>query len=184
MSGRNITIIDTSSLSPLAKRINDAAAAAEQHARSAVDHALTVGGLLIEAKSQVPHGHWDEWLTSNCTVAPRTARAYMKLAKDVPLLPESKRQRVADLPVREAVRAIATSPDAPPRSVCTGIRVAGASDRQRVGSAFRKAATDLRTAGKWIETTAELKPAQVEKLRNKLMAAIEQLDKLAGGAAA
>ena len=184
MSGRNLTIVDMSGLSPLAKRINDAAAAAEQHARSAVDHALTVGGLLIQAKSQVPHGHWDAWLTANCTVAPRTAQAYMRLSKKVLLLQDAKAQRVADLPLRDAMRAIATSPDAPPRSASTGIRVAGLDDRQRVGSAFRKAATDLRNAGKWIELTTELKPAQVEKLRNKLTAAIEQLDKLAGGTAA
>ena len=115
----------------LAQRINEATAEAEGHARAAMNQALIVGGLLNEAKSQVPHGEWDAWLTTHCKVAPRTARAYMRLAKQWPQLPEPKRQRVADLPVREAVRAIAMKPDAPPRTTAparsSAIQIKGAT---------------------------------------------------------
>ena len=43
-------------LKSLAARINEEHAAAEGHARSAVEHAVIAGRLLIEAKAQVPNG--------------------------------------------------------------------------------------------------------------------------------
>jgi hypothetical protein len=42
-------------LKSLAARINEEHAAAEGHARSAVEHAVIAGRLLIEAKAQVPN---------------------------------------------------------------------------------------------------------------------------------
>jgi hypothetical protein len=69
--------------------------------RSALQHAIKAGQLLIEAKAQVGHGNWRSWLTENCGVGERMAQNYMQLArrKDDLLNP----QRVSDLPVRAAL---------------------------------------------------------------------------------
>jgi hypothetical protein len=64
---------------------------------------MECGRLLIEAKAQVGHGGWLPWLEANCTLRPRTAQAYMRLARELPKLPEQEAQRVADLSVRDAI---------------------------------------------------------------------------------
>lgn len=102
-------------LAPLAEQINIHIQQAESAARDAVTAALAAGELLNRAKAKVAHGEWEAWVMSHCTVAPRTARAYMSLAKRVPLLTGAERQRVADLPLREAIAAVATTPETPPR---------------------------------------------------------------------
>lgn len=105
-----LALVKTDSLRELAAEINTHVADAESAARSALAAALAAGELLNRAKSMVPHGEWESWITSNTKLAPRTARAYASLAARMPLLPEPERQRVAELPVREAVRAIAMGP--------------------------------------------------------------------------
>lgn len=80
-------------LTEKAKKINAAVLAAEASAKSAVQHALAAGNLLIEAKKAIGHGGWQKWVVSNCDLAPRTARAYMRLAETLPKLPELERQR-------------------------------------------------------------------------------------------
>lgn len=122
MTGTSIVIVgDDSALPDLACKTNAATAAAETAAKSAMEHALEVGDLLNQAKTRVAHGNWELWLTTHCIVALRTAQAYMRLAKHVQLLPLEKRNAAADLPVREAIRAISTKPEYPPAqrpSVC------------------------------------------------------------------
>jgi hypothetical protein len=102
-------------LDELAGEIRQQVRRAEESARSARAAALAVGELLTRAKNKVAHGEWERWLDSNCSLAPRTARAYMMLSKRVPLLPDAERQRVAGLPLRQALAAITTGPTAPPR---------------------------------------------------------------------
>ncbi len=63
---------------------------------------LTPAGLLIEAKNQVPHGQWLQWLQKHCQISERTAHYYMTLAQDF----EANPQRVADLAMREAIKVI------------------------------------------------------------------------------
>ena len=87
----------------LAQRIREEIAAARKAARSSIDHALRAGELLTEAKAGMAHGEWRPWLDENVQIADRTARAYMRLARRWPALPESERQRVADLPLRRAI---------------------------------------------------------------------------------
>ncbi len=168
----------------LAERINKATAEAEGRARAAMNQALIVGGLLNEAKSQVPHGEWDTWLTTHCKVAPRTARAYMRLVKRLPQLPEPERQRVADLPVREAVCAIAMKADAPPRTTAparsSAIQIEGRDDAERAFAALESSATALLDAARTIEKVRELGSTQVKALRSQLTSAIDALDQLAG----
>jgi hypothetical protein len=95
----------------LARRINKAHAAATQAAHRALEHARRAGELLIQAKAHVPHGEWLPWLETNCPdVAERTAQAYMRVARRWPEL-EAKAQRVADLPMRQALALLADRDD-------------------------------------------------------------------------
>jgi len=48
--------------------------------REAVACALRAGGLLAQAKSQLPHGGWGDWLR-RCGLKPRTATQWMRLAE-------------------------------------------------------------------------------------------------------
>lgn len=76
---------------------------AQQAIRDAVAHAIRAGELLLEAKAAMPHGAFGEF----CKALPfsdRTARGYMRLAR----LDDEKRQRVADLTLREALQSLAT----------------------------------------------------------------------------
>ena len=91
----------------LAARINSEHRKAEECARSAVAHALNAGRLLIEAKAQVAHGTWLPWLDEHCKISERTAQAYMRVARELPKLDDGKAQRVADMPLRDALRALA-----------------------------------------------------------------------------
>lgn len=92
----------------LIEQINDAHASVEQHLRSGVAEAIRCGELLLEAKRLYGrHGSWTKWLADNVTFSDRLARAYMQLAK----LPSEKRQRVADLPLRDALAAIRSKED-------------------------------------------------------------------------
>ena len=95
-------------LTALAEKINAEHAIAEEHARTAVQHAIRCGELLTEAKTQVAHGQWLPWLEANFVGSDRTASAYMRLA--------ANRQHVADLSsVREALEHLSE----PKRTVVT-----------------------------------------------------------------
>ena len=162
--------------------INAAVADAERQARGAMAAALRAGHLLNRAKDLVEHGQWEAWVQANCKVAPRTARAYMRLAAKLPLLPADEQRRVADLPVREAVRAIGTSPDAPPRSVRYVLR--SSTDSERLHSALDGAREAMRKLKREALPHFPIKAARVESLRSKLMAAVEALDRIAEGGGA
>lgn len=169
--------VTTTDLGELAERINMRVRAAEDRAKKAVEYAVEAGQLLNEAKTLVPHGEWKQWLAAHCTVAPRTARAYMMLAKRVPTLPDAERQRVADLPMREAIKAITTDPTAPPRQPSVeGIWDKG--ERDRTAKIFDTGATALREATRAISNAREIKPGKVQSLRNRLAAVLAELDKL------
>jgi len=74
--------------------------------RAAIGHAIRCGELLIDAKAQVRHGEWSSWLAEHFAGSERTARGYMRLARN--------RQRVADMPsIREALAELAEHREAP-----------------------------------------------------------------------
>ena len=98
----------TKLLKSLAGRINDTHAAAGASFQAGVQRAMDAGRLLIEAKEKVGHGEWLPWLRANCEFSERTAQAYMRVAKRAGEL-EANPQRVADLPLREAL-ALLTAP--------------------------------------------------------------------------
>ena len=68
-----------------------------------VQHALKAGELLLEAKKQVQHGNWLGWLQESFEFSVRTAQLYMRVAREYPLLPKTK--RVAHLSLRGMVLA-------------------------------------------------------------------------------
>lgn len=85
------------------KLINDEHEAAQQAQRSAVERAVRCGQLLVGAKKSVSHGEWYAWVQQNLKFSERTAQGYMRLA----CIDLQKRNAVADLSLREALKAIA-----------------------------------------------------------------------------
>ena len=161
-------------LPDLAARIDAAVVEAEEHARSAVDAAVRAGRLLSEAKEQLPHGQWEQWIISNCAVAPRTAQAYMRLAARLAELPKEEAQRVADLPLRAAITAIATAPVAPP-SYPSASPYSGYRNRPAL------ALTAAR--GSLVALTRDIgfkpiKHERIKSLQKKLLEAVTELDSM------
>lgn len=62
-------------LVPLIKEELDAATEA------GLEHYRRAGEMLVEAKDQLPHGSWTNWLTKNFELSKRTAMRYMRLAR-------------------------------------------------------------------------------------------------------
>lgn len=85
-------------LSVIAADINNEHKLAIGAAKTAIEHAHKAGQLLIEAKQDVEHGQWGEWVKSNCPFSEHTARKYMQL---------SKRALEADLGIDAALEQMA-----------------------------------------------------------------------------
>ena len=182
--GTGLQLIEVPNLQTLATQINETAREAERHARGATENALIVGAMLIQAKKLVVHGEWDHWILQNCEIAPRTVQAYMRLAKSLPQLDAQEAQRVADLPVREAIRAIATNPDAPKKFNYTDVRLTKKDDADRAVNALRKSTNALKAATRNIEVFRAMKGAQVAALKKKLTDALEAIERMEADSAA
>ena len=63
---------------------------------------LTVGRCLIEAKEMLPHGEWLPWLNERVEFSERTARNFMRLAREW-----TNRQTLADLGAAKALTLLA-----------------------------------------------------------------------------
>lgn len=59
---------------------------------------LGIGQRLIEAKAMLPHGEWLPWLTEQVEFSERTARNFMRLAREW-----TNRQALADLGAAKAL---------------------------------------------------------------------------------
>ncbi|MFC0711510.1 DUF3102 domain-containing protein [Azorhizophilus paspali] len=166
------------SLATLAASINRCIREAESAARTAVELAIEAGQQLNSAKDQVPHGQWESWLSENVKAVPRTAQAYMRLAREVPLLSAEEAQRVADLPLREAMKAIATPPTEPPRASLPTVRVRSLDDRDRIKKAFDSAAKGIRKVARAADMGATLRQREIDSARRALEQALAQLAEL------
>src|SRR3990170_4494243 len=95
-----MSIVKTKSLDELAEEIKSEHLAVMRDARSAVDHALHCGRLLLEAKSQLPHGEWLPWLRQHCSVRERQASSYIRIAANWDRITRcgGNQQRAADFP--------------------------------------------------------------------------------------
>jgi len=98
-------------LGDLAKRINATYLECGAIAKTALEHALEVGRLLLQAKDQVGHGEWASWVMANCAFTERSASRYMRLAANKDQLPKS--DTVSDLTLRGAMDLL-TAPKAEP----------------------------------------------------------------------
>ena len=63
---------------------------------------LTIGRCLIEAKDMLPHGEWLPWLNERVEFSERTARNFMRLAREW-----TNRQTLADLGAAKALTLLA-----------------------------------------------------------------------------
>ena len=165
-------------LAELALHINLATKHAEASARSAVQFALEAGNLLNRAKAMTERGQWESWLTQHCDVAPRTAQAYMRLANKLPHLSEADAQRVADLPLRDAIKAIATDPVTPPRHL--SYKATDLSEAHKAGQALASGARALRSISRDVEGMRALSHKRVASLREKLLSVVALLDQVGG----
>ena len=74
MTNNNLPALDA-----LADKINTEHEAVCEAAVTATQHAIKCGNLLVEAKSELPHGQWLPWIKENCDLSERTTQAYMRL---------------------------------------------------------------------------------------------------------
>jgi hypothetical protein len=93
------------SLIDLAARIRVSHEAVRHALRSAVERAMATGDLLLEAKEQVQHGQWSQWIQEHCEISDRTARLYMQLAENRVVIETTG--NVAGLTLNSAVRLLA-----------------------------------------------------------------------------
>lgn len=159
--------------------INDAVGEAQRHAGAAVGAAVLAGALLRKAKDMVPHGQWEAWLREHCTVAPRTAQAYMRLSAKVSEMPLEKRNAVAELPLREAFKAISTSPTPPP----SYSRDRTNHDLGKVRPMFESGATVMRNLARDLGFR-RIKLDRIRNARAQLLEIVAELDRMSTEAAA
>ena len=103
-------------LSDLATKANALHAACEAAAQSMIRHARDCGDVLLQAKEEIGHGGFEDWIRDNGRFSPRMARNYMRIANGweslLKLTAKTKRKRVAvlgqldSLSMREALRLL------------------------------------------------------------------------------
>jgi len=99
-------------LSQLATKARQAHGIVANSTKVVLQHAITAGNALNEAKSKVGHGKWLAWLEENCPdISDRTAERYMKLADGRPQLEKKlqdpvKFDTMSNLTINEALRLI------------------------------------------------------------------------------
>jgi len=99
-------------LSQLAAKARQAHGIVANSTKVVLQHAITAGNALNEAKSKVGHGKWLAWLEENCPdISNRTAERYMKLAEGQAKLwkkleEKDKFDTMSNLTINEALRLI------------------------------------------------------------------------------
>ena len=99
-------------LSQLAAKARQAHGIVANSTKVVLQHAITAGNALNEAKSKVGHGKWLAWLEENCPdISNRTAERYMKLAEGQAKLwkklqDTDKFDTMSNLTINEALRLI------------------------------------------------------------------------------
>lgn len=99
---------DTAALTALADQINAAHRDAESAVRESLKHAKQAGELLLQAKAELPHGEFTEWVNGTCEFHPRTARRYMKLADRWEELQTKTDTGASDLGITDALKILAS----------------------------------------------------------------------------
>ena len=106
-------MINELELALLIKNINQAHLNYEAVLKSAVQHAINTGQLLLEARAQCQPGEWHKWLSDHVIFSKSTAHGYMKAASALPTLEGGQVQHVMDLSLRETLALLAelTAPE-------------------------------------------------------------------------
>jgi hypothetical protein len=99
----------SNSLADLAARISVEHEAATGAVKRGLQHAISAGDLLLEAKAQLKHGQWLPWLES-CGLSERTAQRYIRLARNREAI-EAKSDNVSDLSVSAALALVSAPRD-------------------------------------------------------------------------
>jgi hypothetical protein len=94
-------------LTDLADRINVEHEQCLGALNAGLDHAREVGRLLAQVREQLPHGQFQAWVRENRSFSARTARNYLRVFTHWPEI-EAKRQRVAVLGYRQAMRLLSS----------------------------------------------------------------------------
>lgn len=63
---------------------------ATEAANSALEHAILAGEALDAAREMLPSGEWEDWVVSNTSISPQTARRYIRIAIYKSHLPTSE----------------------------------------------------------------------------------------------
>jgi hypothetical protein len=107
----DVAVAASNSLIDLAARVQAEHRAVSAALQDSVRHAILAGELLIEAKAQLDHGQWLPWLRDHCEIADRTARLYMRVAKNRAEIEAQIGNGVADLSLNEAAALLMLSSD-------------------------------------------------------------------------
>jgi hypothetical protein len=105
--------MSTHDLSPEQIDLPDIAVQIRHELQQGAQHAARAGALLAQAKTALPHGQWLPWLANHCQMSDRVAQNYMRLAKKMAALPGSNTNRDSYLPIRKALKQLATPRPAP-----------------------------------------------------------------------
>jgi hypothetical protein len=100
-----MTLWKSNSLADLASKIRAAHNGVSMLLTRSVERACEAGDLLIEAKQQLDHGQWLPWLAESVEISERTARRYMRLARNRDAI-EANRPSMSDLTINGVLAAL------------------------------------------------------------------------------
>jgi len=136
---------------------------------------IEIGKRLINAKQQLPHGEWENWLSKKVDINKRTAQKFMQLAKEysnphsIADLPQTKIFALLDLPSEQRQDFIDSNPvdEMTTREIKTAIKekndaIRRANDAEKDASLFKKQVEKL-------ERQLSEKPKEVEKIVEKVV---------------
>ena len=87
----------------LGERIRGEHEAGERSLKDAVKHFRRCGEMLLKAKAELGHGHFQCFLKSNVKIHPRSAQRYILLASSMANLSAADATRVSHLSLRDAI---------------------------------------------------------------------------------
>lgn len=160
-------------LDDLAKCITEACRAAESHVAYATCRAIEAGRMLSIAKTAVGHGQWLGWLEGRCRMSTRTAQAYMQLSRRYAKLPRADAQRVAHLPLREALAAVTAAHARP--NISRQLEIGPSDELDAICAAFDEISWILGGATRHASERHPPTPQRVAQLRRILSGALECL---------
>ena len=80
MENTDIVVADTQLLDNSQKTPAEIVSEIKRYLQKTSDNIIQIGTLLLEAKKQVPHGEWGDWLIRNIDFSQNTANRFMRCA--------------------------------------------------------------------------------------------------------